>query len=81
MQQYGHDQILYAPSDLVTFSGCHHTSFLDVKALSEDMDKTEANTTFQRLQKKGLDHEMVYLQQREDEGKSVIGILSHKEGT
>jgi len=33
MQQYGNDQILYSPSDLVTFLGCHHASFLDVKVL------------------------------------------------
>ena len=35
MQQYYNDQILYSPSDLVTFLGCHHASFLDVKALLE----------------------------------------------
>lgn len=35
MQQYSNDQILYSPSDLVTFLGCHHASFLDVKALLE----------------------------------------------
>ena len=24
MQLYGNDQVLYSPSELVTFSGCHH---------------------------------------------------------
>ena len=55
MQQYGNDQILYSPSDLVTFLGCPHVSFLDVKALSDDMDKAEAeaeaSTTGQFLQR------------------------------
>ena len=37
MQQYDNDQILYSPSDLVTFLGCQHASFLDVKALSEEI--------------------------------------------
>ncbi len=74
MQQYGNDQILYSPSDLVTFLGCHHASFLDVKALSEDMDKAEASTTGQLLQQKGLEHEAAYLQQLKDEGKSVVEI-------
>lgn len=35
MQQYGNDQILYSPSELVTFLWCHHASLLDVKALKE----------------------------------------------
>ncbi len=74
MQRYGNNQILYSPSDLVTFLGCHHASFLDVKALSEDMDKAEASTTDQLLQKKGLEYEAAYLQQLKDEGKSVIEI-------
>jgi uncharacterized protein len=74
MQQYGNDQILYSPSDLVTFLGCHHASFLDVKALSESMDKAEASTTVQLLQQKGLEHEAAYLQQLKDEGKSVVEI-------
>lgn len=74
MQHYGNDQILYSPSDLVTFLGCHHASFLDVKALSEDMDKAEPSTTGQLLQKKGLEHEAAYLQRLKDEGKTVVEI-------
>ena len=76
MQQYGNDQILYSPSDLVTFLGCHHASFLAVKALSEDMDKAEASTTGQLLQQKGLEHEAAYLQQLKDDGKSVVEMRS-----
>jgi uncharacterized protein len=74
MQQYGNDQILYSPSDLVTFLGCRHASSLNVKALSEDMDKAEASTTGQLLQNKGLEHEATYLQQLKDEGKTVVEI-------
>lgn len=62
MRQYGNDQILYLPSDLVTFWGCHNASFIDVKSLSEDMDKAKVRTTGQLLQKKGLEHEAAYLQ-------------------
>ena len=78
MQQHGNDQILYSPSDFVTFLGYHHTRFLDVKALSEDMDKAEASTTGQLLQKKGLEHEAAYLQQLKDEGKSVVEITKDR---
>ena len=74
MQKYDNVSILYSPSDLVTFLGCRHASFLDVKALSETMDKAEASTTGQLLQQKGLEHEAAYLQQLKDEGKSVIEI-------
>ena len=74
MQQYGNDQLLISPSDLVTFLGCHHASFLNVKALSEHREKTEASTTNKLLQKKGLEHEAAYLQQLKDKGKSVVEI-------
>ena len=74
MQQYGNHQLLYSPSDLVTFLGCHHASFLDIKALSGGMNKAEVNTTGQLLQRKGLEHEAAYLQQLKDEGKSVVEI-------
>jgi hypothetical protein len=42
MQQYGNRQILYLPSDLVTFLGCQHAGFLDVKALRDEMKTTKA---------------------------------------
>ena len=45
-----------------------------MKVLNEDMEKAEASTTGQLLQKKGLEHEATYLQQLKDEGKSVIEI-------
>jgi len=40
---------------LVTFLGCHHASFLDVKALSENMDKAEVSTTERSLNLQGVD--------------------------
>ena len=64
MPQYGDVQILHSPSDLVTFLGCHHASFLDVRALSEAMEKAEASTTGQLLQRKGLEHEAAYLENK-----------------
>ena len=74
MQRYGNDQILYSPSDLVTFLGCHHASFLDVRALGEDVDKAEAGATARLLQQKGLGHEAAYLRRLRDAGKSVVEI-------
>ncbi|MDA9818162.1 TM0106 family RecB-like putative nuclease, partial [Flavobacteriaceae bacterium] len=57
-----------------TFLGCHHASFLDVKNLSEDLDKKEADSTNKLLQEKGIEHEKAYLQKLKDEGKSVCEI-------
>ena len=55
MQQYGNNQILYSQSDLVTFLGCHHESFLDMEALIESMDKSKASATGKLLQQKQSD--------------------------
>ncbi len=74
MHKYGNDEILYSPSDLVTFLGCHHANFLAMKSLTENLDKTEASATVQLLQKKGLEHEAAYLQHLKDEGKRVVEI-------
>lgn len=74
MQQYGNGQKLYSPTDLVNFLGCRHASFLDVKALSEDMDKAQDSAIGQLLQKKGLEHEAAYLQQLKAENKTVVEI-------
>jgi predicted RecB family nuclease len=61
----------YSPSDLVTFLGCHHATFLDVKNLTEELATTESSGTERLLQKKGLEHEKAFLQQLKDSGKSV----------
>ncbi len=74
MRQDSNGQILYSPSDLVTFLGCHHASFLHVKALNEDIATTEDSPTNQLIQKKGLEHEDSYLQLLKDEGKTVAEI-------
>ena len=65
MQQYGNDQILTSPSDVLTFLGYNHAIFLDVKALSQDMDKAAA---------KSLEHEAAYLQHLKEEGQAVVEI-------
>jgi len=64
----------YSPSDLVTFSGCRHASFLDVKSLTEDIEKAEESASGKLLQQKGFEHEAAYLQHLKDEGKTVVEI-------
>ena len=74
MQQYDNGQILYSLSDLATFLGCRHASFLDAESLSASMKVVETCTTDQLLQKKGLEHETAYLQYLKDEGRTVVEI-------
>ena len=71
MQQHDNGQILYSPSDLVTFLGCRHASFLDAKTPNEDAGPAEDDSLSQLLQKRRLEHEAAYLQQMKDEGKAV----------
>lgn len=73
MQKYKNKQA-FSPSDLVTFLECNHASYLDQKPQSERMGKTELSTIDQLLQKKGLEHEVSYLQLLKNEGKIVVEI-------
>ena len=74
MQRYTDDQILYSPTDLVTFLSCHHASFLDNRALHEDLERSEESSTNQLLQKRGMEHEAAYLQHLREEGRNVVEI-------
>ncbi len=78
MQRNDHDQTLYSPSDLVTFLGCHHATFLDLKALEGDMEPAEVRPTAQLLQRKGLEHEAAYLRHLKDTGRTVIEIPAER---
>lgn len=78
MQPYSNGQILYSPSDLVNFLSCRHASFLDIKALSEDIETTETSKTVLLLQKKGLEHEASYLQHLKDKGETVVEIPKNR---
>ncbi|MEG9861742.1 MAG: TM0106 family RecB-like putative nuclease [Parvularculales bacterium] len=74
MQRYDNDQILYSPSDMATFLGCHHASLLDMKALDEDMETTDDSPINQLLQSKGLEHEVACLRCLKDKGNTVVDI-------
>ena len=58
----GKGKTLYSASDLITFLSCRHASFLDVKSLNEEIATTKSDPMAQRLQKKGLEHEVDYLE-------------------
>jgi len=58
----------YSPSDLVTFLGCLHASFLDVRGVEKQIKVSKASQLF--LQK-GLEHERAYLEQLKDKYKVI----------
>ena len=74
MQKYSNSKVYFSPTDLVVFLNCNHATYLDVKSLDEDLEKTEASATVKLLREKGLEHENSYLQQLKDEGKNVVEI-------
>lgn len=74
MWQYGNGQLVYSPSDLVTFLDCHHAIFLDVAALTGVAPVADADAIVELLQKRGLEHEAACLQGLKDESKTVVEI-------
>jgi predicted RecB family nuclease len=66
----------FSPSDLVTFLGCHHATYLDLKRHSDGIKPTEDSASNKLLQEKGYEHEKGYLQSLKDEGRSIIEISS-----
>ena len=74
MQKLAPNQFLYSPSDLVQFLNCNHNIVLTLKSFSEKLEKAEESATNKLLQKKGLDHETVYLAKLKAEGKRVVEI-------
>ena len=74
MQQTSSGQILYSATDLVTYIGCKHASFLDYKALTEELERSEDSPLVKLLQKKGFEHEGEFLQQLKNEGLSTVEI-------
>lgn len=78
MQRLENGQYLYAPSDLVTFLECPHASFLDIRNLTERLEKKKATATQQLLRQKGLKHEGHYLQGLKDAGKNVREIPANR---
>ncbi|MFI3271305.1 MAG: TM0106 family RecB-like putative nuclease [Pseudomonadota bacterium] len=79
MQQNGNAPIRFSPSDLVTFLGCNHATFLCLKALHEDREAANSDAMAELLQDLGIKHEAEYLQRLKDEGKHVVEIPQHKQ--
>lgn len=70
-------KLLFSASDLVTFLGCRHATFLDLKAAQggpKAPEQHDAQTEL--LQQKGLEHEAAYLERLRSDGLTVEEIPS-----
>ncbi|MBS0380749.1 MAG: TM0106 family RecB-like putative nuclease [Proteobacteria bacterium] len=73
MRRY-QDQIVFSASDLVTFLGCRHATFLDRRQLDTPVEVAEDDAHAKLLQDKGLEHERRLLERYKAEGKRVAEI-------
>jgi predicted RecB family nuclease len=69
-----HDSLLYSASDLVTFLGCRHATFLDRRQLDAPVPLGDADPYLALLQQKGIEHERAYLERLRDEGREIVEI-------
>ena len=74
MQRHAQGQLLYSPSDLVTFLECAHAAYLDVRNLTEPLARKKADAARQLLRQRGIEHEQAYLQHLRDGGNHVLEI-------
>ncbi len=71
MQRHAHGQLLYSPSDLVTFLECSHATCLDVQNLIEPLAEKKTDATRKLLRQRGIEHEQAYLQHLKDGGSHI----------
>ncbi|MCY3553923.1 MAG: TM0106 family RecB-like putative nuclease [Gemmatimonadetes bacterium] len=64
----------FSATDLVNYLGCRHATYLDMRSLEEDLEKSEDDDTMRLLQRKGLEHEKAYLERLRSEGRDIVEI-------
>lgn len=75
--------LLFSPSDLVKFLGCHHATYLDYFAIQSRSSKTAISADNEQgsaelLKIKGLEHENAYLQKLKTQYTKVLEIPRDK---
>ncbi len=75
VQLSGDGSLQLSPSDVTAFLACEHLTTLQLRTAHGEITKpTEANDQAELVFRKGLEHELAYLQQLRDEGKTVATI-------
>ena len=78
MQKTPNGQHLYSPSDLITFLGCRHATFLDMQRLAGKIKRPESEDHAKLLAQKGIEHERAHLARLRDQGLQVVAIPNQK---
>lgn len=66
--------LLFSATDLVNFLGCQHSTYLDLRQLSQPVEVPPPDETAVLLQQKGLEHERAHLASLKAKGLSVVEI-------
>jgi uncharacterized protein len=66
---------LFAASDLINFTGCRHSTFLDLQFLN-DPQPQETDPQAELLQQKGLEHERAFLAALTEQARTITSISS-----
>jgi uncharacterized protein len=69
-------RLLLSASDLVSFLGCTHASYLDLGDLIEPAELHQPDDSTVLIQKKGIEHEKRYLAALEGRGLSVVEVVA-----
>lgn len=77
MRRY-HHRLLFSASDLVTFLGCRHATFLDRRQLDDPVPVADDDAYTKILQEKGFEHEHALRARLQAEGKQVVEITGHE---
>lgn len=76
--QVNNGKLLLSASDLVSFLGCRHATFLDLKAWHGGFKSPEQHDPHaELLQQKGLEHEAAYLERLRSQGLTVETIAAN----
>jgi len=76
--QFANGTFLLSASDLVTFLGCTHASYLDLRHLNEPVEVAGPDDATALIRAKGLEHERSYLAMLKASGRSVVEITGEK---
>src|SRR6266436_5201502 len=69
-------RLLLSASDLVSFLGCNHASYLDLGDLIEPAELYQPDAATVLIFEKGIEHEKRYLAELERSGLSVVEIVA-----
>ena len=70
------DKFLYSASDLTSFLGCTHSTWMDYQTLlvGDNIPRSEAESFDELLMEKGLKHESIYLEKLKSTFNNVVEI-------